>query len=114
MTSLLRNRVLGVCAFVPLLSLGGVVIFLYQHPRPFRRTEIRRRSFSTTVCWSWLGTSRWHCRTGFWGALYMYYVVRVIQMVERSLLSKVAWVFALSIAAPIAIPIAWWKMDRRP
>ena len=48
------------------------------------------------------------------GALYMYYVVRVIQMVERSLLSKVAWVFALSIAAPIAIPIAWWKMDRRP
>lgn len=114
MTSLLRNRVLGVCAFIPLLSVIGGVVFLYQHPA-FLNALASTGDISPQL----YAGSDWGLFVGGDGlvigvGLYIYYLVRVIQTKEHTITSKIAWVLMLSIAAPIAIPIAWWKMDRRP
>ena len=112
MTRFLGHTILGIICFVPLLSLGVVAIFISQHP----------------VIWNALASAGdvsprlyagpgWGLQVGAIGlvvglTLYVYFVARVIRASEVSTVEKIAWIVALSIAGPIAIPAAWWKTDR--
>jgi MFS superfamily sulfate permease-like transporter len=114
MTPSLRYTLLGILSFVPLLSLGAVVIFLSRHPgiRDALNTagDISPSLYAVTVpVWGLSGVIA-GLVVGL--ILYVYFVARVIRAPAVATAEKIAWVVALSLAGPIAIPIAWWTMRR--
>lgn len=114
MTRSLRYTLLGILAFVPLLSLGVVAVFLSRHPGMWDALnsagDVSPSLYAVTV-------PRWSLFVVIIGlavglVLYVYFAVRVIRAPEVATAEKVAWIIALSLAGPIAIPLAWWKADQ--
>jgi len=105
---------LGILSFVPLLSLGAVVIFLSRHPGISDALntagDISPSLYAVTVpVWGLFAVIA-GLVIGL--VLYVYFVARVVRASEVSTAAKAAWVAALSLAGPITIPIAWWMTDR--
>lgn len=114
MSPSLRYTLLGILSFVPLLSLGAVVVFLSRHPGIWEALhtagDVSPSLYAVTVpVWGLSGVIA-GLVVGL--ILYVYFVVRVIRAAAVAPAEKMAWVVALSLAGPIAIPIAWWTTNR--
>ncbi len=106
------HLLLGVLSFVPLLSLGGMAIFIAKHPVVWEAL-VSAGDVSPRL---YVGPG-WGFQVGTVGLvvglmLYVYFVVRVTHASEVTRTEKGIWVLALSIVPPVAIPAAWWATER--